>query len=84
MSVAAFVTVDLPYANDYQLQSFDDAMEHRRWTRSGEGYCAEIDQSDSDQVILEGIESLIEEAASDAGVHEWSATCVLSNVVGAA
>ena len=84
MSVAAFVTVELPYANDYQLQNFDHAMASRLWTRSGKGYCAEIDQTDPDEIILEGIECLIEEAASDAGVNEWSATCVLANAAGAA
>lgn len=79
MSVGVFVTVELPYANDYQLSRFEDAMSARRWTRQGDGYCAEIEDAGDDDAILGSIEASIEECVGDAGIGEWSATCIMAD-----
>lgn len=79
MTIGAYVCVEFPDANPFQRDSFETAMLDRQWVPMYQGFCAAIQGSDSEEVLMSTIESSIGECAEDAGIEEWDAICIIAD-----
>lgn len=78
------VVIFLDFGNAHQNQrnEFADEMANRDWVRfpkSANSFCTRFLNDPSDSTIVRSAESDIDAVASNTGIDDWTAVCVLSD-----